>query len=101
MINPNELYSVIEDLVQVGFMQAVKSYEPAQDRIRKTEVKKWLKMMRIDEKTFNKLCEKERIKPFRVGSGKNSPLFFSKKDIKQAVVSTKVVSILINNELNK
>lgn len=38
-----ELNTVIADFVQVGYMQAVKAYEPPQDFVRVSEVKQWLK----------------------------------------------------------
>lgn len=51
-IDLNELNAVIADFVQVGFMEAVKDYEPAQDLVRASEVDGWLRMMKIDEKKF-------------------------------------------------
>lgn len=80
-----ELNAIIADFVQVGYMEAVKAYEPAQDAIRKNEVKDWLRMMCIDIKRFNLLVKKDIIKAFRKGKGKNSPLYYSKKEIKQAM----------------
>lgn len=43
-----ELTGLLADFTQIGFMEAVKAYEPAQDNIRRSEVKKWLKMMLVD-----------------------------------------------------
>lgn len=42
-----ELNSMVANFVQVGFMQAVKVYDPPQDRVRKSEVKRWLRMAEI------------------------------------------------------
>lgn len=79
-----ELNRIVADFVQVGWMQAVKTYEPPQDRVRLSEVKSWLRMACLDYKTFQKLVKVEVIKPFRKGKSKNSPLYYSKAEIKQA-----------------
>ena len=42
-MNIEEIQSIMIDSYQVGYMEAVKAYEPAQDLIRQREVKKWLK----------------------------------------------------------
>lgn len=84
-IDLNELNAVIADFVQVGFMEAVKAYEPAQDLVRASEVDGWLRMMKIDEKKFKSLCRKGIIQAVRKGTGRNSPLYYSKKEIKQAL----------------
>lgn len=99
MADFNEIYSLLTDYAQVGFMEAVKAYEPTQDRIRKSEVLGWLKMMRIDIKKFHALVAERKIKPFRIGASKNSPLYYSKKEIKQAVASAKVASLLTRYQL--
>lgn len=99
MADFSELYSMVGDFVQVGFMEAVRAYEPAQDRIRGSEVRRWLKMMRVDVKRFNALVKSGEIKPFRTGTGKNSPLYYSKKEIKQAVTAAKMSSIMLQHEI--
>lgn len=76
-----ELSSVIADFVQVGYMGAVKAYEPPQDLIRLCDVKKWLKMNKKDFGKFNDLVKKDVITPVRRGTGRNSPLFYSKEEI--------------------
>lgn len=99
-IELQELNTIIADFVQIGYMQAVKAYEPSQDLIRLSEVKKWLKIMKIDLKKFNILVHQEIIKPTRKGRGRNSPLYYSKKEIKQALSMT-TVSNLIAKEIIK
>ena len=42
-MNIEDLQSIMIDSYQVGYMEAIKSYEPSQDSIRLREVKKWLK----------------------------------------------------------
>lgn len=76
-----ELNSVIADFVQVGYMGAIKAYEPPQDLIRLCDVKKWLKMNKKDISKFNTLVRQEVIRPIRRGTGKNSPRFYSKEEI--------------------
>lgn len=81
----NDFRRAIEDFVQVGYMQAIKTYEPAQDRVRQSEIKKWLKLNLIDSKTFDKMIKAGVIRPFRIGRSLNSPLYFSKAEIKKAI----------------
>lgn len=92
-----ELNRMVADFVQVGFMQAVKVYDPPQDRVRKSEVKKWLRIANLDQSRFERLVEAGVIKPFRVGKGKNSPFFYSKKEIKQAF-SMATIGEMINRK---
>lgn len=94
-----DIQSIMIDSYQVGYMEAVKSYEPAQDLIRLKEVKKWLKMMKIDLKRFNILVGKELIKPIRKGESRNSPLYYSKAEIKQAISLANVSGMMAREKI--
>ena len=48
---------------------------------------------------FNILVQKDIIKPFRKGQGKNSPLYFSKTEIKQALSVANVSRILARDKV--
>ena len=60
-----ELNSMVANFVQVGFMQAVKVYDPPQDRVRKSEVKRWLRMANLDYDHFARLEDAGIIKPLK------------------------------------
>ncbi|WP_195360599.1 hypothetical protein [Phocaeicola massiliensis] len=94
-----DIQSIMIDSYQVGYMEAVKAYEPAQDLIRLRDVKKWLKMMQIDLKRFNILVSKELIKPIRKGESKNSPLYYSKAEIKQALSLANISSMMAKEKV--
>lgn len=94
-----DIQSIMIDSYQVGYMEAVKAYEPAQDLIRLREVKKWLKMMKIDLKRFNALVGKELIKPIRKGESRNSPLYYSKAEIKQALSLANVSGMMAREKV--
>lgn len=98
-VSIEDIQSIMIDSYQVGYMEAIKAYEPAQDLIRLREVKKWLKMMRIDLKRFNVLVNKELIKPIRKGESRNSPLYYSKAEIKQALSLANVSGIIVRNAI--
>ncbi len=85
-----ELCRMMADFTQIGFMEAVKAYEPAQDRIRARDVRNWLKMMLVDEKRFDALVRCGKIRARRMGTGKNSPIYYSKKEIKEALVASRM-----------
>ena len=94
-----DIQLIMIDSYQVGYMEAVKAYEPAQDLIRLRDVKKWLKMMQIDLKRFNILVSKELIKPIRKGESKNSPLYYSKAEIKQALSLANISSMMAKEKV--
>lgn len=98
-MNIEEIQSIMIDSYQVGYMEAVKAYELAQDLIRLRDVKKWLRMMRIDWKRFNVLVNKELIKPIRKGESRNSPLYYSKTEIKQALSLANVSGIMARDTI--
>ena len=99
-IDIHELNRIIADFVQVGYMQAVKVYDPPQDKVRKSEVKKWLRIANLDQRKFDRLVKAEIIKPFRVGTGRNSPFFYSKKEIKQAFSMVAIGETINNSRIN-
>ena len=52
-----ELGGIIADFVRVGYNSAVADYDPPQDRLRLSEVKKWLKFRHVEFKTFQTLVD--------------------------------------------
>ncbi len=94
-----ELGGIISDFVRVGYNSAIKDYEPAQDQLRKSEVKKWLKFRKIEYKQFQSLVEKGLIHT-RKGSSENSPLYFSKAEIQKAMATMRINQLVTTNKLN-
>ena len=95
----SELGGIIADFVRVGYNAAVADYDPPQDRLRLSEVKKWLKFRRIEFKTFQEL-EKQGLIHARKGAAANSPLYYSKKEIQEAFATMRLNRLIITNELN-
>lgn len=93
-----ELGGIIADFVRVGYNSAVADYDPPQDRIRLSEVKKWLKFRRIEFKTFQSLVDKGLIHPRRSGSAANSPLYYSKTEIQKALATVRVNRYFVNDK---
>ena len=98
-MNIEEIQSIMIDSYQVGYMEAIKAYEPAQDLIRQKDVKKWLNMMKIDFKRFNILVGNKLINPIRKGESRNSPLYYSKAEIKQALSLANVSGIMSREKI--
>lgn len=96
-----ELSGILADYVQIGYMTAIRAYDPAQDEIRLADVRKWLRMMRVDEKTFHRLESAGHIRPSRRGTGRNSPLYYSKTAIVEALKAAKVSLILTASEISR
>ncbi len=99
MIDLTELGSVISDFVRVGYNAAVADYDPPQDKLRLSDVKKWLKFRKVDFKTFHEL-EKQDLIHARKGDAVNSPLYYSKKEIQEAFATMRLNRLIITNELN-
>lgn len=94
----SELGGIIADFVRVGYNAAVADYDPPQDKLRLSEVKKWLKFRKIDFKTFQEL-EKQGLIHARKGDAVNSPLYYSKKEIQEAFATMRLNRLIITNEL--
>lgn len=94
-----ELGGIIVDFVHIGYNLAIKDYDPPQDKLRQSEVKKWLKFRKIDFKTFQEL-EKQGLIHARKGEAVNSPLYYSKKEIHEAFATMRLNRLIITNELN-
>ena len=95
-----ELGGIISDFVRVGYNSAIKDYEPAQDQLRKSEVKKWLKFRKMDFKAFHEL-EKQGLIHARKGAAVNSPLYYSKAEIQKAFATMRVNKYFVNDRIEK
>lgn len=93
-----DIGGIIADFVRVGYNAAVKDYDPPQDKLRQSEVKKWLKFRNIDFKTFQEL-EKKGLIHARKGAAANSPLYYSKVEIQKAFATMRLNKLIITNEL--
>ena len=98
MIDLTELGSVISDFVRVGYNAAVADYDPPQDKLRLSEVKKWIKFRKIEFKTFQEL-EKQGLIHARKGDAVNSPLYYSKAEIQKAFATMRLNRSMTINKL--
>lgn len=96
----DELGRIISDYVQVGFCEAVKAYEPTQDEIRKSEVKRWLKFNKVSLKTFDTLVSRGLVKAKR-GSKVNSPFVYSKAEILKALAAVRINTYITNDKFKE
>lgn len=94
----DELCRLISDYSQAGYMEAVKAYEPASDNIRSTEMSAWLRIMQIDRRKFRALVKSGAICPFRLGTGRNSPLYYSKAEVKSAINAAGIASVVMTGK---
>ena len=65
-----QLKNIISDMVQVGYMNAVKCYEPTKDSISRREVARWFVNMNLDTELIRQMEDVGLIK------GKFSYLLF-------------------------
>lgn len=80
-----QLKNIMADMVQVGYMKAVKCYEPTKDDVSSRELVRWFKTLHIDPSCISKMESEGLIKGSRRGSGKNSPIYYSRLEVKQAL----------------
>lgn len=99
MLDIVDIGSIISDFVRVGYNAAVKDYDPPQDNLRQSEVKKWLKFRNIDFKAFQEL-EKKGLIHARKGAAANSPLYYSKAEIQKAFATMRLNRLIITKELS-
>lgn len=97
----SELGGIVADFVHVGYNLAVKDYDPPQDKLRLSEVKKWLKFRRIEFKVFQSLVDKGLIHSRRSGSAANSPLYYSKTEIQKALAIMRIDRLFINDKIER
>lgn len=100
MIDIIDIGGIISDFVRVGYNSAVMDYDPPQDRLRQSEVKKWLKFRKIEFKTFQEL-EKKGLINARKGSAANSPLYYSKVEIQKAFATMRVNNLFVNDKIER
>lgn len=98
MIDLTEIGSIISDFVRVGYNAAVADYDPPQDKLRLSEVKKWLKFRKVDFKTFHEL-ERQGLINARKGDAVNSPLYYSKAEIHKAFATMRLNRLMTINTL--
>lgn len=102
MLDIRELYNVIEQFTQVGFMEGIKAMQPTSDQLRATEVADWLALTYAgDAKTFKMLEREGLIKTYTIGKAVNSPKFYSKAEIKRAFATKGICDIVTKYETQK
>lgn len=94
-----DIGGIVADFVRVGYNAAVKDYDPPQDRLRQSEVKKWLKFRKMDVKAFHEL-EKQGLIHAHKGAAVNSPLYYSKVEIQKAFATMRLNRLMTTNELS-
>ena len=94
----HELGGIIANFVRVGYNSAVADYDPPHDKLRLSEVKKWVKFRKIEFKTFQEL-EKQGLIHARKGSSVNSPLYYSKAEIQKAFATMRLNRLFVNDKI--
>lgn len=89
----SDIQSIVADSVQLGYMYAIKSFEPVTDTIKECELNAWCLSVGIDKRIVVKLIKHGSLKKRRTGTARNSPFVYSKSDIKQAMLSLSLSNI--------
>ncbi len=87
-----QIGGMISAFIEIGRMQAVKAYEPTADMIRAAELETWCKATGTDWRKVRVLIGRGVIAKRRMGTGKNSPLVYSKEEVKREVAKAGIAS---------
>lgn len=79
--------------IEIGYLQALQAIEPTADELRQSEAKKWLRTQNIKPCQFDAMVEEGLVRGRRKGDAVNSPIYYSKKEIKQALLICRVEEI--------
>ena len=96
----DQLGTWMADFVQVGFMEAVRAYEPTSDELKLKEVKAWCKAALIDYDKLTKMIKAGMIVPHRKGTATNSPQYYSKAEIKKAIIQARLSQYITDEKLS-
>lgn len=91
-----QLKEIISEMTEVGYMRAIRQYEPTEDEITQREVIRWFKILGIEPSMLTRMENEGIVKGKRKGMGKNSPKYYSKVGIKEALASLKINKYLFN-----
>lgn len=89
-----QLAEYISTAFEMGALKAVKAYEPAADMIRTAELEAWCKATATDWRKVRVLMERGKIRARRMGTAKNSPLVYSKEEVKRELAVAGIASDL-------
>ena len=87
-----QLTEIISTAFLIGRMEATKAYEPTADMIRTAELEAWCKATATDWRKVRVLMERGRIRARRMGTAKNSPLVYSKEEVKRQLAVAGIAS---------
>lgn len=90
----DELCRLLSEYVRVGYAEAVRSYEPPRDLLRRAELLSWLKFVHADVGEFRLLEKRGDIKARRQGKADNSPLYYSKREVMEKMASLRLYRAL-------
>lgn len=92
-----DIKDIVAQSFEIGYLNALQAIEPSCDELRQAEVKKWLKTQNIRLTRFDALVSEGMVRGRRKGKAVNSPIYYSKKEIKQALLVCKVEELTNNN----
>lgn len=98
-IKIEQIQSIITDAVQIGYMEAIKAYEPYTDELKEKEAQRWCKATFGTWANIKSLMRAGLIKGHRRGDFKNCAIYYSKADIKKALLAQRLSQIIADDEL--
>ena len=96
-----QIGQMMADFVQIGYMAAVRAYEPTSDELRMKDVEKWCRATFTDYGKLCRLIKAGVVAPHRKGEGRNSPMFYSKAEIKQAIINARLSLYITDEHIEK
>ena len=93
-LEPFQLQKMLNLAAELGAMNVLKQLEPANDYISKSELMQWMKSLKKKPSQIEKLIREGRIQGERKNKNFNSPMIFSKVNIKSSLFADEAYKIL-------
>lgn len=90
-ISVEAMKEIATDIFAAGMAQAVKMYEPIADWVKKDEITVWCVLNDINPKSVMALIKDGTIRGKHSGRGINTPVVYSKADIRKQIAIIKMM----------
>ncbi|MCM1079576.1 MAG: hypothetical protein NC344_07755 [Bacteroidales bacterium] len=96
-ITLDNLLRFVTQAVDAGVQQYIKSTEPAQDKIKQADAKRYIAKLGYQPSMLNKWVDANLLTPVKTGEAQNSAVWYSLADIKNVISTLKLKTICNEN----
>ena len=100
-IEMKDLLAFVTLAVDAGVQSYMRSVEPAQDRIKQSEAKRYVSRLGFQPVMLRKWTDAHLLTPIKAGDSQNASVFYSLAEIKKLISSLELKNITNNVEHDK